>query len=72
MSKVSLILVCHGATMDAWSVMFLPTEGRLTRAGMPKLASSVGSPIPESMRSCGVLNTPALRMTSLRAVTCHL
>jgi hypothetical protein len=52
---------------NTWSVMFLPTDGRLTRVGMPRLVSSAGSPIPESIRSCGVLNTPALTITSLRA-----
>lgn len=34
-----------------WSVKFLPTLGKLTMVGMPKLVSSSGSPIPESIRS---------------------
>jgi hypothetical protein len=52
-----------------WSDMFFPTDGRFTSVLIPTADRSAGLPIPLSMRSCGVLNEPAERTTSLRAVT---
>jgi hypothetical protein len=47
---------------------FFPTFGRSTTAVMPRAASSVGSPIPESISSIGVLMDPAETMTSRLAL----
>jgi hypothetical protein len=47
----------------------MPTDGRLTRAWIPCAANSSGAPMPDSIKSCGVLMTPPESKTSLRATT---
>lgn len=42
--------------LDILTRMFCPTPGRLDVMGMPNLPSVAAFPMPESMRSLGVLN----------------
>ena len=50
-----------------WSCRFWPTPGSGTLTAMPCARSSSGSPMPDSIRSCGELITPPARMTSRSA-----
>src|SRR6266511_1770149 len=48
---------------ERWSCKLLPTPGRSTVGAMPTSRRWSASPMPDSMSSCGVLNTPPASST---------
>ena len=57
----------YSTAAEMWSCKFFPTPGSAAATAMPCSASAAGSPMPDSMRSCGELTTPPARMTSRSA-----